>query len=57
MMPISAALQHLISTGADVQTLSRQAQQEGVRSVFEDGCEKARQGLTTMDEVRGVAHD
>jgi type IV pilus assembly protein PilB len=57
MMPISAHMQHLISTGADVQTLSRQAQQEGVRSVFEDGCDKARQGLTTMDEVRGVAHD
>ncbi|NBU45707.1 MAG: type II/IV secretion system protein, partial [Betaproteobacteria bacterium] len=56
VMPISATMQGLISAGADVQTLSRQAQEEGVRSVFEDGCDKARQGLTTLTEVQGAAH-
>jgi type IV pilus assembly protein PilB len=56
VMPISAAMQRLISAGADVQTLSRQACEEGVRSVFEDGCDKARQGLTTLSEVHSVAH-
>jgi type II secretory ATPase GspE/PulE/Tfp pilus assembly ATPase PilB-like protein len=49
-------MQSLISAGADVQTLSRQAREEGVRSVFEDGCDKARHGLTTLAEVHGVAH-
>ena len=56
VMPISATMQTLISAGADVQTLSRQAREEGVRSVFEDGCDKARQGLTTLAEVHEVAH-
>ena len=56
VMPISATMQSLISAGADVQTLSRQAREEGVRSVFEDGYDKARQGLTTLSEVQGVAH-
>jgi type IV pilus assembly protein PilB len=56
VMPISATMQSLISAGADVQTLSRQAREEGIRSVFEDGCDKARQGLTTLAEVREVAH-
>ena len=56
VMPISATMQSLISAGADVQTLTRQARDEGVRSVFEDGCEKARQGLTTLAEVHGAAH-
>jgi len=56
VMPVSATMQGLISAGADVQTLSRQAQEEGVRSVFEDGCDKARQGLTTLTEVQGAAH-
>ena len=56
VMPISATMQGLISAGADVQTLSRQAQEEGVRSVFQDGCDKARQGLTTLTEVQGAAH-
>jgi type IV pilus assembly protein PilB len=56
VMPISATMQSLISAGADVQTLSRQAREEGVRSVFEDGCDKARHGLTTLAEVHGVAH-
>ena len=56
VMPISAAMQGLISQGADVQSLARQAAEEGVRSVFEDGCDKVRAGLTHPDEVRSVAH-
>jgi type IV pilus assembly protein PilB len=56
VMPISAAMQGLISAGADVQTLSQQARSEGVRSVFEDGCDKARAGLTHLSEVRQAAH-
>ena len=49
-------MQGLISRGADVQSLARQAAEEGVRSVFEDGCDKVRAGLTHPDEVRSVAH-
>jgi type IV pilus assembly protein PilB len=56
VMPITAELQRLISAGADVQTLARQARDEGVRSVFDDGCDKARHGLTTLTEVHGAAH-
>ena len=56
VMPITAELQSLISAGADVQTLARQACAEGVRSVYEDGCDKVRQGLTTWAEVHGAAH-
>jgi type IV pilus assembly protein PilB len=56
VMPITAEMQRLISAGADVQTLARQARDEGVRSVFEDGCDKARLGLTTLAEVHGAAH-
>ena len=55
VMPISDAMQTLISAGADVQTLSRQARDEGVRTVYQDGYDKARQGLTTLAEVNGVA--
>jgi len=56
VMPISTRMQGLISAGADVQTLAQQAREEGVRSVYEDGCDKAQAGHTDLHEVRSAAH-
>ena len=55
VMPVSKAMQTLIAQAAPVSSLAAQAHADGVRSVWEDGQDKIRQGLTSNAEVQGAA--
>jgi type IV pilus assembly protein PilB len=54
LMPISAALQHLILQNASRQELATQAEQEGVSSLRHAGLLQASLGITSLAEV--LAH-
>lgn len=56
VMPVSPELQSLVLSGADSLTLTRQARQQGVASLRDDGMSKARRGLTTALEVEAATH-
>jgi len=51
VMPVSADMQALILRDADHQTLTQQAQREGVGSLRLAGLRKVLQGITSLDEV------
>lgn len=55
LVPVSAALQHLVSAAAPFQELVRAADAEGRRSLLDDGMSKVHEGLTTLAEVLSVA--
>lgn len=57
VMPMDAALQKLVLQGADSLALSRQAREQGVASLRDDGLAKARLGLTTRAEVEAATHE
>ncbi len=54
MVPVSPALQHLVVSGASVNALKAQAASEGVRFLRDDGFLKAREGITSVEEVLRV---
>ena len=54
LMRLTPALRTLVLTQEGDQVLRRAARSEGMRTMYEDGCEKAAQGLTTLEEVRRV---
>lgn len=56
-MPLTPSLSRQVLDGADAQTLRETACKEGMRTLFEDGLEKVRQGETTLDEVLRVAQE
>ncbi len=51
MLPITPKVQTLIEEGASSRELKEFAIGAGMRSMFDDGLEKARIGLTTIDEL------
>ncbi len=51
IMPITPALRILIAKGASTEELSECARSEGMTHLRSDGLEKARAGLTTLQEV------
>ncbi len=44
-----------VSQGLDLLDLRRLAEKEGFRTLFQDGMDKARQGITTFSEVIRVS--
>ena len=52
---ISPALQDLIIRKPNAQEIWKLAREEGARSLFEDGIDKVRNGVTTLDELLRVA--
>lgn len=56
VMPVDAALQGLILENANSQTLSRQAVQNGVRTLRQAGWLKALQGITSVQEIMTLTH-
>ena len=54
MIPVSEPMQHLIVSGASVNDMKKLAREEGCRFLRDDGLLKARQGLTTVEEVLRV---
>lgn len=56
IMPISSALREAISQKVSSDELCKIAIGEGMKTMRDDGIEKAMQGLTTMEEVMRVAY-
>src|SRR6185295_16892971 len=57
LLVVTDEVRELISGRATEQTIKRAAQRAGMRTLLEDGVEKAARGLTTLDEViRVVTH-
>jgi type IV pilus assembly protein PilB len=56
VLPLSAAIRQLVTKGASADELQHQAVQEGMVLIKEDGLEKVRRGITTIDEVMRVAY-
>lgn len=55
VMPISLALSQLIEKNAGPHDLLRQAQAEGMISLYQSGLEKVQAGITSLSEVSRVA--
>ncbi|TMA12402.1 MAG: type II/IV secretion system protein [Deltaproteobacteria bacterium] len=56
ILPVSPALTQMIAQRAPAQVILGKAREEGMTTMMEDGVEKARQGITTLDEVVRVAY-
>jgi len=55
MIEVSPSIKSLIGTHPSAGAVRAAAKKEGARSLFEDGIDKARQGVTTVEEVLRVA--
>lgn len=55
VMPMSDALEALITEGVDIQKLTQAAMKEGMHSLRLSGAHKVASGLTTIEEVLRVA--
>jgi general secretion pathway protein E len=55
LMQMSQAIAHLIMTRADTAQIRKQAIAEGMATLLQDGVRKIKEGVTTIDEVLGVA--
>ncbi|HKY60511.1 MAG TPA: ATPase, T2SS/T4P/T4SS family, partial [Gemmatimonadota bacterium] len=51
VMPISRAIRRLITEHATTEAIRRQAQEDGMITLREDGLAKVKAGITTLDEV------
>ena len=56
VLPITPSLTSLIMNRADSQTLKESALKEGMKTLMQDGLEKAEAGITTLEEVVRVAY-
>jgi len=56
VLPITPSLTSLIMNRADSQTLKETALKEGMKTLMQDGLEKAEAGITTLEEVVRVAY-
>ncbi|HEB26802.1 MAG TPA: type II secretion system protein GspE [Porticoccus sp.] len=57
MLPMSDPIRELILQHASARKIEQAAKQEGMHSMFEDGCHKVLQGLTTIEEVVRVTQE
>ncbi len=55
LLTISDSIRELIMTGTDSKTIKETAIKEGMVTLFEDGFQKVKEGLTTIDEVLRVS--
>ncbi|MGH7828750.1 MAG: GspE/PulE family protein, partial [Candidatus Binatia bacterium] len=56
ILPISPAIVRMISQRSPAQAIQQKAREEGMKTMMEDGIDKAAQGITTLDEVIRVAY-
>ncbi len=57
MLTMTEAIRELVLQHASAGQIERAARNEGMHSMFEDGCIKAAQGLTTIEEVLRVTQE
>jgi type IV pilus assembly protein PilB len=51
VMPVSRAIRRLITEHATTEAIRRQALEDGMTTLREDGLAKVKAGITTLDEV------
>ena len=56
VMPITEELQRIILSDGNALEIAKQAKKEGVRSLREAGLSKAKQGMTSIEEVLAVTN-
>jgi type IV pilus assembly protein PilB len=56
MMKMNASLREMTFKKESHQTIRRQARLFGMRTLLEDGVNKALKGVTTLDEVLSICH-
>ncbi|KTD11498.1 pilus assembly protein PilB [Legionella hackeliae] len=54
VMPVTSTIQQLIISGSPPVEILKQAQEEGMLTVYQAGLEKIKEGLTTIEEVNRV---
>jgi general secretion pathway protein E len=55
LLPMSTDIRRLILTHTDSETIKEQARKEGMKTLLEDGLQKAAGGITTIEEVIRVS--
>jgi type II secretory ATPase GspE/PulE/Tfp pilus assembly ATPase PilB-like protein len=55
LLPLSTEIRKLIIAHADSETIKEQAQRDGMKTLWEDGLQKAAAGITTVEEVLRVS--
>jgi type II secretory ATPase GspE/PulE/Tfp pilus assembly ATPase PilB-like protein len=55
VLEVNKEIRRLINERADSDIIAKEAMAEGMRSMFEDGLIKVRDGVTTIEEVLRVA--
>ena len=56
MCPLDATLAEMVSSGAPMSEMRKQAAKLGVLSLYQEGMIQVVGGNTTMDEVNRLAH-
>jgi type II secretory ATPase GspE/PulE/Tfp pilus assembly ATPase PilB-like protein len=56
MIEITKEMKELILKNPSSAQIWELARKQGARSMFEDGIKKVKEGKTTLEEVRRVAH-
>ena len=54
-MKITPELQELILKNPSTQQIQKLSRSQGTKSLFEDGIDKVKQGITTLEEVLRIA--
>jgi type IV pilus assembly protein PilB len=57
VMPVTAPIQDIILRGGSAPEIARQAERDGVKNLRQSGLLKARQGLTSVEEVLGCTNE
>ena len=57
VMPISDAMKRLLMAGANAVTLADQACKEGIPDIRQSGLKKAKDGITSIEEINRVTMD
>ncbi|MCX7116564.1 MAG: type IV-A pilus assembly ATPase PilB [Legionellales bacterium] len=57
VLPMSKTIGQMIMSGGTSLDILKQAQKEGMHTVYQDGLEKVKEGLTTIEEVNRVTVD
>ena len=56
LLIVDEEIRRAITSGADSETIKAIAVKKGMKTLLENGLEKVRQGITTLEEVMRVAY-
>lgn len=55
LLEITSEIRKLVLNKSDSENIKNQARKQGMKTLFEDGLEKAKQGITTIEEILRVS--